>query len=265
EAIASRERARPEDITLQDGVFCVGERRCGTYWSLRRHVELEVPVAVHPAAADLGDPLSSGSGEVNLGLRELVRGAPVFIHDKPLDGGLHGCILRPPSIGARLVELDASGLQPAGLRCRVVRDGSMVGVLAPSEHVARKAVQMLAARAVWEEADGLPTQDALDAWLRSQPSEVRTQRKEASIAPPVGKVRTFVADCFKPFLKHASIGPSCAYAKVLPEGGMQVWTHSQGIYNLRADLAVAFGIDPEAVVVEHVPGSGCYGHNGADD
>src|SRR5690606_5806522 len=69
----------------------------------------------------------------------------------------------------------------------------------------------------------------------------------------------------KPFLKHASIGPSCAYAKVAPGGEMRVWTHSQGIYNLRADLAVSFGIDPEAVVVEHVPGAGCYGHNGADD
>ena len=44
-----------------------------------------------------------------------------------------------------------------------------------------------------------------------------------------------------------------------------MWTHSQGVYNLRADLALVFALPPESIVVEHVEGAGCYGQNGADD
>ncbi|MDQ4135280.1 MAG: molybdopterin-dependent oxidoreductase, partial [Pseudomonadota bacterium] len=57
---------------------------------------------------------------------------------------------------------------------------------------------------------------------------------------------------------------SCAIAQ-WQEGGVRVWSHCQGIYNLRADLALVLRLPPEAIVVQHVEGAGCYGHNGADD
>ena len=44
-----------------------------------------------------------------------------------------------------------------------------------------------------------------------------------------------------------------------------MWTHCQGVYPLRAALARTLKLDPAAIVVQHVQGSGCYGHNGADD
>jgi CO/xanthine dehydrogenase Mo-binding subunit len=46
---------------------------------------------------------------------------------------------------------------------------------------------------------------------------------------------------------------------------MEVWTHSQGVYNLRTDLAKALRLPVESILVRHAEGSGCYGHNGADD
>jgi CO/xanthine dehydrogenase Mo-binding subunit len=49
------------------------------------------------------------------------------------------------------------------------------------------------------------------------------------------------------------------------DGALSVWSHSQGIYNLRKDLGLAFGLSPQDIVVRHVQGAGCYGHNGADD
>jgi CO/xanthine dehydrogenase Mo-binding subunit len=63
---------------------------------------------------------------------------------------------------------------------------------------------------------------------------------------------------------HGSIGPSAALA-LFEEGRLTVWTHSQGIYILRASMAEALGMDIEALRLIHVPGAGCYGHNGADD
>jgi CO/xanthine dehydrogenase Mo-binding subunit len=44
-----------------------------------------------------------------------------------------------------------------------------------------------------------------------------------------------------------------------------VWSHTQGIFNQRADLALAFAMPRERIVVEHVEGAGCYGHNSQDD
>jgi len=44
-----------------------------------------------------------------------------------------------------------------------------------------------------------------------------------------------------------------------------VWSHSQGIFNLRRDLALALGMREDAIEVRHAEGAGCYGHNGADD
>jgi CO/xanthine dehydrogenase Mo-binding subunit len=44
-----------------------------------------------------------------------------------------------------------------------------------------------------------------------------------------------------------------------------VWSHSQGIFALRRDLALSFGLNDTQVHIKHVRGAGCYGHNGADD
>lgn len=44
-----------------------------------------------------------------------------------------------------------------------------------------------------------------------------------------------------------------------------MWTHSQGVYLLRADLVIVLKLPPENIVVEHMEGAGCYGHNAADD
>ena len=67
-------------------------------------------------------------------------------------------------------------------------------------------------------------------------------------------------------MQHASIGLSCALAQWSQDAQqLAVWSHSQGIFNLRRDLALAFELAPEQVQVAHAEGAGCYGHNGADD
>ena len=46
---------------------------------------------------------------------------------------------------------------------------------------------------------------------------------------------------------------------------LAVTTHSQGIYPLRDSIAESLGLEPDQVELSHALGSGCYGHNGADD
>src|SRR5439155_535070 len=48
-------------------------------------------------------------------------------------------------------------------------------------------------------------------------------------------------------------------------GKLHVWSHTQGVFPLRGELAKALKITVANVTVTHREGSGCYGHNGADD
>src|ERR1700721_3957897 len=58
----------------------------------------------------------------------------------------------------------------------------------------------------------------------------------------------------------------CAGGQDGREGSrLQVWSHTQGVYQLRAELARALGLANDDVTVTHGEGAGCYGHNGADD
>src|SRR3954462_14163382 len=76
--------------------------------------------------------------------------------------------------------------------------------------------------------------------------------------------RTLGRQYIRPYIAHASIAPSCAMAQ-WDGGRVHVWTHSQGVYLLRADLAIVLNQPAENIVVEHMEGAGCYGHNAADD
>jgi CO/xanthine dehydrogenase Mo-binding subunit len=49
------------------------------------------------------------------------------------------------------------------------------------------------------------------------------------------------------------------------DGHMTVWSHTQGAFPLRGDLARVLDLPIDKVDVIHTPGAGCYGHNGADD
>ncbi len=101
----------------------------------------------------------------------------------------------------------------------------------------------------------------MEAWLGS--AEAETETVAARGDTPAGEnlvTRRFL----KPFIAHGSIAPSCAIAQ-WQDGRLSVVSHTQGVYNLRSDLALVFGLPAEDIVVEHAEGAGCYGHNGADD
>ncbi len=190
-----------------------------------------------------------------------VFGEAAYVHDLRLAGMLFGAIARPPAYGARLLkaELGAADRYPG---VKTVVDGSFVGVIARREEQARAAAAAIAAASQWQ----LPVplfggRPALD-YLRTTPHEVKIVSARGDVAQAQG--RTLRASFERAYQKHASIGASCAVAQV-QDGKLTVWSHTQGVFPLRADLMAVFGLPADRVHVIHMPGSGCYGHNGADD
>lgn len=245
-------------ISTPDGAHAIG------YWALP-HAQLlarDYAGLAPPAALPPGEVI--GTSVPRLDLPDKVRGRPRFIHDLELPGLLHGRVARPPSPAAQLRAVDAGAVQALPGVLAVVRDGRFLGLVADDEYRAEQALKKLMAVARWEEAQTLPDADALPDFLRAQPHETTTYAEQVADAPLPPGTRRFSARYARPYLAHASIAPSCALARCTDDG-VEVWTHSQSIFNLRKDLALMLNSAPERISVQHVEGAGCYGHNGADD
>ncbi len=258
--IAQRSGVSREDIAVRDGEFVTPDGRVlGSYWSLAGAdlLAVEATPGVMPKLA--GERRIAGTSAPRLDLPEKIFGAPRFIQDLRLPGLWHARVVRPVARGATLVAL-REGALPGGAILH--RDGSFLAVLAPQEHHAEAAALRVAGRAEWQAGDTLPEDAAVEAWLEQAPGEHSTVLERAAETPPA--THRVAARFFRPFITHGSIGTCCALAQW--DGGiMRIWSHSQGIYNLRADLVKAMGLPAEAFHIQHVEGAGCYGHNGADD
>ena len=250
-------------LTIADGEIVGASGARTSYAELADDALLAREATASVAPKQATQHLIVGTPLPRLDLPHKVYGEPRFVHDLELPGMLHARVLRPPSPAATLLSLDDTRARALPGVVAVVRDGSFAGVLAEREEIALKALTVLQQNATWREAESLPDASALGDWLKAQPAETQliAERGESAAA---GAAHIRRARYTRPYLAHASIAPSCAAAQ-WNDSRLHVWSHSQGIYNLRTDLALALALPPENVVVEHVQGAGCYGHNGADD
>jgi nicotinate dehydrogenase subunit B len=176
---------------------------------------------------------------------------------------LHGRVLRSEMSAATLVEMKEDGARAVAGLVAIVRDGSFAGVVSETEAGAEDALKALRKGANWSAGETLPDENGLAEFLKAQPVETTVIDKR--MAPgTVRKNRTIRRQYTRPYIAHASIAPSCAMAQWTGDR-VHVWTHSQGVYLLRADLALVLKLPVENITVEHMEGAGCYGHNAADD
>lgn len=250
------------DLRVEDGSFHRGSTSVG-YWTVAMSTALDVPVDVE-GAPGTPRPTSERTSLPRIDLADKVFGRPRFLHDLRLPDMVFGRVVHPPGRGSTLSAVDRS--VALGIRgvLAVVVDGSFLGVVADSERTALEAAAALAAAATWSP----PRPDLSDAtvhrFLRAAPTVDTPIAVDELPADRPDTIR-FRATYSRPFIAHASMAPSCAAAVWDAATALTVWSHSQGIYPLRRDIARAVGLPEAAVTVQHVEGAGCYGHNAADD
>ena len=256
--------------TLETGDGVVRSRETNRTLRFEELVEgdpLALPVAPEAVPLDHGERAPRSPRVEPLHLRGLVTGTLRFVHDLCPEGVLHARVVRPPHYHAALVEL-ADGIEGQVGGARLVRDGSFLAVAAEDEHQAIRAAARVAATARWASTRGLDERPMAEQLLgnRRESFPVRDcrPRKEPVPEPPPDAPRTVRAVYERPYQMHGSLGPSAALAR-FDADRLTVWTHSQGVYPLRASIAETLGLAPESVDVEHAPGAGCYGHSGSDD
>lgn len=231
------------------------------YWKVARGIDWKRPITGEVEFAPSGEPAVIGTSARRVDLPGKIDGAG-FIHDLEMPNMLHARVMRPPSYGARLSQLDASRVERLPGVVAVLRSGDFVGVCAEREYQAVKALEALRAGARWDESElSVPNRD-WRSWLPT----LRSIDSDTEAGQPSGGagLRRLSAVYSRPPVAHASMAPSCAITQ-FDGGRLTVWSHTQGVFPLRAALARTFKLDAGAVTVIHVPGAGVYGHNGADD
>ncbi|MBI4663334.1 MAG: xanthine dehydrogenase family protein molybdopterin-binding subunit [Verrucomicrobia bacterium] len=195
-----------------------------------------------------------GTAVPRVGAVEIATGAHRFPSDIVRPGMLYGKVLRSPSYGAELTEIDLGPAQ-ALPDVAAVRDGDFVGFAAPTSFAAEQARDAAAKTAKWKIAPH-PSSDELYDYLRAHATSPRPRRDLRGSPDDALKTASKVLreTYHVAYIQHAPMEPRSAVAE-WKEGNLTVWTGSQQPARVRQDLARSLRIPQERVRVI-VPDSG---------
>ena len=287
ELASNRLGVSKNQLAVKDGVVSGGGKTV-SYGELVKGQQLNLIIPVSGDLTSLrglivtGDPPMKpvsqytiiGKSYPNSIITSKVAAQTQWVTDVRLPGMLHGRVVHPKTLGSKLV---SAGKVDKTLfpNARVIVEGNLVGVVAPTEWEAIRASQHVAAATQWTDWKGLPGSADLFAQLRkadwdSAPVTKSEKSRGDAATSLAGSAKKLVATYEMPYLKHAPIGPSMAVGDVRPDGTVFIHTHSQSPQMLRADIAKMLGTTLDNVVVRVYPGSGHYGRSnggnaGAED
>jgi nicotinate dehydrogenase subunit B len=179
--------------------------------------------------------------------RAFVTGKHAFTPDIVRPNMQIGRIVRPPAYGAtpRSVD-DAKARAMAGVT--VVRDGNFIGVVAPSDRVAKQAAAAIVVQ--WDLPTGLPSSETVYEHFK-QTAQASRGGAAGSARPPG---RAFDASYRIPYIAHVPLEPRAAVAE-WTGAKLTVWTGTQRPFGVRTEVAQAFR-QPEDQVRVIVPDMG---------
>jgi nicotinate dehydrogenase subunit B len=206
-----------------------------------------------------------GKPVARLDIPDKLTGKFTYMQDFRLPEMLHGRVVRPPAIGAKLEDVDESSIKDVPGIVKVVRNGDFLGVVAANEWAAIRGAREL--KATWSKAETLPDQAKLWDYVRAtKVVKDDVTSNVGNTAEAMGKdgAKTLQATYDFAIHTHGSIGPSCAVAE-FKDGKLTSWSASQATHALRAQLAQMLALAPDDVRCIYLEGAGCYGRNGHED
>ncbi len=197
-------------------------------------------------------------------LEDIVTGRAVYSRDAALPDMLYGGLLRPPSVGARLREVDdGAARRIAGVHSVVVKrdiylDVDVVGVIAETPFVLDAALAAI-------EADWTATDTDVMANLAAARSDAEAGDFEHELDAAGGldsgraKAAHRVTGRYETtFLSHAIMEPRAAVVSVEPDK-VEVWCGTQAPFFVRGRVARLIGRSPDDVVVHPLRVGGGFG------
>jgi CO/xanthine dehydrogenase Mo-binding subunit len=264
ESAARRWKLEASKLEARGGQIVSSEGHSAKYGELVSGQLLHVIAQSQSKLKDPGTFTVMGTPMKRVDIPAKVTGGVAYVQDLHLPNMVHARVVRQPSPAARLLDVDTNAVEHMPGVLKVVRDGSFLAVIAQGEFQAVQAMRRLGSAARWEEKPALPAGRPLAEVLQSMKSEDAVVLDDRAGPRGPAAAQVVEATYTRPYQIHGSIGPSCAVGH-LDNGSLTVWTHTQGVYPDRAAIAEMVKLPPEKVRCIHMEGSGCYGHNGADD
>jgi isoquinoline 1-oxidoreductase len=160
-----------------------------------------------------------------------------------------GRIVRPASIGATPGTVnDARARAMAGVT--VVRDGALIGVVAPTERAVARAAEAVVVD--WLPLRGQPSSETIYEHLRQTGAAGSgTGRGGGAPAADVARARAGAARVFEasyriPYIAHVPLEPRAAVAE-WADGKVTIWCGSQRPFGVRTEVAQAFHLSEDQV------------------
>jgi CO/xanthine dehydrogenase Mo-binding subunit len=252
-------------LSVRDGLVQTVSGATISYWDLLVGESLQREATGRVKTKPIGEHRLVGRSVHRLDLTPKILGQAMFVQELRPKGMVFGHIVRPPTYGARLIAADTAAITRMPGVIKVLRDGSFLGVIAIREGQAQAAALALQQTCQWQVPRELPGTEGMPDWLlKTKPDRIIETKKQVRSTP--GQVtRTVEASYYRPYHMHASIGTSAALATLGADGVLTVQTHSQSVFETGEAIAKMLGMPLARVRMQHVQGSGCYGHNMADD
>jgi nicotinate dehydrogenase subunit B len=249
-------------LTAMDGAVRSPGGRQITYASLIGAKKFSLPVNKQAKRRSPKEWTILGKPVPALDHAALMTGTFEFVQNVRVPGMLHGRVVRPPGMGAKLLSVNKSSISDIPGVVSVVVHKDFVGVVAETQFAAVQAARSLVCR--WEPGPALPPQDKFFDHMQQQPSHDELSVDSRDVADGLEKApRVLRARYTYPYQMHGSLGSSCAVAAVKQDSAI-VWSPTQSVYPTRNCIAMLLNMPPDSVRVIFVRGSGCYGLNGAD-
>jgi nicotinate dehydrogenase subunit B len=264
EQAATRLGVKKEDLKVADGVISGGGKQVsygeligGKSFSIKLDPKSPVPTK------DPKDFKIVGKSIPRVDIPGKTTGTFTYMQDFRVPGMLHGRVVRPPAMGAKLESVDEGSIKDIPT-ARLVRQGDFLAVVADNEWAAIKGARQL--KAAWSKWDGLPEQAKLYEHVRASKvaKDEETGKVGNSTEALAQGAKKLNATYDFAIHTHGSIGPSCAIAE-FKDGKLTSWSASQATHNLRKQLAKMLSLPVENVRCIYLEGAGCYGRNGHED
>jgi CO/xanthine dehydrogenase Mo-binding subunit len=249
-------------LTAKDGAVTSGNGKRVTYAELIGAKKFSVPLNKEAKRRSPRKWTVLGKSVPALDHAALMTGTFEFVQNVRVPGMLHGRVVRPPQMGAKLLSVDEASVRDVPGLVKVVARKDFVGVVAETQFAAQQAARRLVCK--WQPGPALPPQDTFFDHMQRQPSHDELSVDSGDVVHVLASAhRVLRARYIYPYQMHGSLGTSCAVADVKAESAT-VWSPTQSVYPTRNCIATLLNMPPDSVRVIFVRGSGCYGLNGSD-
>ena len=257
-----------DQLTVKDGMISMKSNATKrmSYGQLIGGKKFNLATSAKATPKDPKDYTVLGTSVPRYDIPQKTTGEYLYVHHLRLPGMLHGKVVRPPFIDAKLISVNEASVIKLPGNVKILTKKNWVAVVADTEWYALQAAIALDVK--WSETAPLPSQDTFYDWMRKRPTRDSFTVNTGDVDTTLKTAKTVLKSTyFHPYQMHGSVGSSCAVADVYTLDGTtfaKIWSPTQGVYPQRDSVAMVLGTAKENVRVIYVEGSGCYGLNGAD-